>query len=211
MIGKPQSEIRAFIAVDLSAEMLDHLAKLSAKLQEELCRGNKSEGTGKVIRWVPAQNMHLTLKFLGNIHIKQVDRIQNKLREAVQGFVPFSLQVGKLGTFPNLNRPNVIWIGISPTPILDALYKCVEEKMHECGFTPEGRPFHPHLTLGRVGRDLNAGQMECLVNALKYSLQRDREPYDLGSFEVDAVNLYRSELNRFGAVYSREFSVQLSG
>ena len=183
------SIIRAFIAIELSPKVLNQIGGLQEKLKRDVPSG--------LVRWVRPEGIHLTLKFLGDTPVEQVHAVAQAVHGACDRHAPFALAVRGTGCFPNPHRPRVIWAGVhEPTGVLARLQRDVERMVQPLGFPPEGRPFHPHLTLGRVkGRDQGAiqtlGETVC------------RAALDGGQMGVDAVHLIRSELLPGGAVYTR--------
>ena len=121
------------------------------------------------------------------------------MRQAAAGTPPFTLTVEGLGVFPNWRRPQVIWIGIGgETETLLQLQTQIEQAMATLDFEPENRPFHPHLTLGRVNRRAGAQYRRQLGEALQsYAVPL------LGQLHVQEVSLMRSQLNPKGAIYTR--------
>jgi len=182
-----KGEIRSFIAIDLPPAFLEAIGSL----QDELKIGR----TG--IRWVKSGNIHLTLKFLGDIPEGLLDERGDILASVCKGHVPFGLSMGKPGGFPSLERPRVIWLGLEgELDRLDALSQNIESGCLSAGLAEEKRSFHPHLTLGRVKdwRKISANLADLIGRAGAVSA---------GTFTVNAVHLYKSDLTRDGAVYTK--------
>ena len=140
-------------------------------------------------RWVAPGNLHLTLRFLGNVAGSGLDILAGALREiAVE---PFELQLGELGTFGGSSSVRVIWLGpeVGADSLLQLARK-VEERCTRIGFAPEDRPYHPHLTLARSG-DRRGERSPSMP-----------PPPDLGPWTVTGFQLYRSRLGKGGAAYS---------
>jgi 2'-5' RNA ligase len=135
--------MRLFLAINLPTDVRETLWEVAAPLR-----------TARYpVRWVAAEAIHLTLKFLGDVDDMREDEIAAGVAAAVVGAKPFPLPVGGFGAFPSAQRPRVVWAGLEPVPSLELLQHRVEQEMERLGFPTEGRPFHPHLTLGRVKRD----------------------------------------------------------
>lgn len=181
--------VRAFIAVDLSSAILAQLASLSAQLQ----RG----AAARLVRWVAVNNIHLTLKFLGDVPVERLEGLKQMLAAAANRCRAFDLAVGGLGVFPSLRQPRVVWVGTQPSPHLQALQKGLESGAEGLGFPKEERPFSPHLTLGRVAREISTDQARQLSQALAAFTVGD-----LGLSPVLAVHLYQSDLRPGGSVYT---------
>jgi 2'-5' RNA ligase len=102
------------------------------------------------VRWVHEEGLHLTLKFFGEVAAERLDVIMEALRFAASGAGPQSLALGELGAFPSRNRPRILWVGVQAPPSLELLQDRIERGSEAIGFPPEGTPFQPHVTLGRV-------------------------------------------------------------
>ncbi len=185
--------IRCFIAIELSEELLERLAALQTALRQD-------EWTDQV-RWVRPEGIHLTLKFLGNVPEARISAINQAIREAIAaaGVGPFTLRVVGLGAFPNFRRPNVIWVGVeNEIERLQRLQEAIEVAMERLGFQREERPFHPHLTLGRVNRRAGSGYRRKLGEVLQA-----QQVGEVGRIRVEQVSLMRSQLHPQGAIYTQ--------
>jgi len=192
-------QIRAFIAIELSEDILSAIADLQRQLKKQV-----PEGT---VRWVKPGGIHLTLQFLGDVPVVKINSIAQALTAACAPFHPFSVTVGGLGCFPNAKRPRVTWVGVDePTGTLAALQKAIERAMVPLGFTPERRAFHPHLTLGRTKRQATRDQAQALGTLITTT----QIPF-LGQMNVRQVCLIRSDLRPTGAVYTRLAAAPLAG
>ncbi len=187
--------IRTFIAIDLSPAIKSALDTLIKKL--------KSHGSLPV-RWTAAQNIHITLKFLGDIDERRLPELKTRLISAVQGVQPFSLQVGKLGAFPNANRARIIWVGCQLEPAGFLLQKSVEEATLEMGFPREKRPFSPHLTIGRVNTTSSSQDLAALARLI-----RETPVEWLGTQPVAGIRVYRSDLLPGGSRYTPLYDISL--
>jgi 2'-5' RNA ligase len=147
------------------------------------------------VKWVLPEKIHLTLKFFGNIEESKVDPIVQSIGGLIQRTSPFSIKVQGVGAFPHSKNPRVVWMGLTDEQeVLATFQKELEGTLAKIGFEPEGRPFQPHLTLGRVrtsrGKDDLVGKME---------KHREKE---FGSVEVEEVVLFKSELTPTGPIYT---------
>lgn len=177
------NRIRAFIALNLPVDVI----RAAAAVQERLRAAAKAAGMR--VGWVPAANMHVTLKFLGEIPEELAAAIADVLSAKLAGRPSLQVTVKGAGTFPEGSRPRVVWLGVQGEgdPVA-ALAGDVETWLEELGVARESRPFHAHLTLGRVKHgsgELVAGLEEELV----------------GECNAREVVLYRSVLQRTGAEY----------
>lgn len=191
------SVIRAFIAIDLSPEIIQRLDQIIGQLQGRL--------PSVPVRWVPAKNIHLTIKFLGNVSIANLEVLKKVLQTEASHHASFEISVGDLGAFPSIRRPRVVWVGVEAPPELLTVQRGVETELARLGYAPENRPFSPHLTLGRVSNSVNSEdtrRISEVLNMVKVGF--------LGATRVQAVHLYRSDLQPGGAVYSELFSAALN-
>jgi RNA 2',3'-cyclic 3'-phosphodiesterase len=189
------SLLRAFIAVEIPAE-------IQQKIDRETSHFRR--GIDPLVRWVSTGNMHLTLKFLGDVAPSAVEFLVHMLRNEAENIPCFSMQLTTLGSFPNIRQPRVIYIGIQAPAELVALQRAVESAARRLGYDGEERPFSAHLTLGRVRQNVTAVDRQKIRHAIE-STQVDL----LGTARVDSVHLYKSELKPGGSVYSRLYSAPL--
>jgi len=189
------SMLRAFIAVEISGEIQQKIHRETSNLRK---------GIANLVRWVPAQNMHLTLKFLGDVSPSSVEFIQQMLRTEAGNISCFDIHLAGLGVFPNLKRPRVLYVGVQAPAALQALARGIESASSRLGYEPEERPFSAHLTLGRVRQNVNATEQQQIRRAIE-GTQVDL----LGTARVDSVHLYKSDLNPGGSVYTRLYSAPL--
>jgi 2'-5' RNA ligase len=187
--------IRSFIAIELPQPIQQKLAEIIARL--------KSPRTG-VVRWVPAQNIHLTIKFLGDVSPTNLDLLMKMLKAEVSRQPVFSYTVAGLGAFPSPRRPRVLWVGITAPPQLNTLVHLVEAESTKLGYAPEDRPFSPHLTLGRVSQNATPEQVSQVAGALA-----GMNVGELGVAEVSSVVLFKSDLTPNGAEYTQMLKVGL--
>lgn len=189
-------QIRAFIAIELPEKLRKELSHIQSMIKKN---------TGISARWVDPYGIHLTLKFLGNITPDQVEKIKPVMEQSAAGINPFSLERTGMGVFPNLNRLQVIWVGLGgDTATLARLQKRLEENLKPLGFDPEARGFTPHLTLGRVRDRVPAETQQKLGQFIAGSGLENAMP-----FEVNSINLMRSQLSPQGAHYSKLHIVKL--
>jgi 2'-5' RNA ligase len=157
------------------------------------------------VRWVDPAGIHLTLKFLGETPAARLSEIEAALREACAPFPPLDLIVEGRGCFPNFRRPNVIWVAVRDRGgALANLQQAVEAHVAPLGWPTESRPFHPHLTLGRVNRHLRPHEQSA-VGAVVEALEVEQ----IATMHVTGVSLMQSDLRPGGAVYTRLFEAVL--
>jgi 2'-5' RNA ligase len=190
------SVIRSFIAIDLPPTLHKELVQVSETLQTKLI--------DLPIRWVPVPNIHLTLKFLGDVSEKNIPMINEILLAEAMNHKQFEISAGGFGVFPNFTRPRVIWVGVEAPDELHHLYRRIDMETARLGYAPDQRKFDPHLTLGRVSRNANQGEVRKISGEL-----RQFKLGFLGAARISEVNLFRSDLSPKGAVYSKLFTAQL--
>lgn len=190
------NQIRAFIAIDLPQPILDSIESQTARLRKGL--------GDDLVRWVPSPNLHLTLKFIGNIAASHVEFLKQMLTQTAESHPVFDLQIGGIGSFPNSKRPHVIWVGIHAPAKFSSLQKSIEIGATRLGYEKEERPFSPHLTLCRVRPNMDAAGMQKVRAALEHF-----QLGNIGSAHIEAVHLYKSDLHSDGSVYTKLFSVPL--
>lgn len=190
------SLLRAFIAVEIPSGIHQAIEKKTASIRGAL--------NASLVRWVPAENIHLTLKFLGDVSPASLEMLKQMLCAEVSQHRAFELGFGGLGAFPNPKRPRVIWIGIEAPAGLEALQHGIEAATATLGYPDEERPFSPHLTIGRVKQNVDSAGMQKIRTALE-----ETKVGPLGTAQVSAVHLFKSDLNPTGAVYTRLFSAPL--
>ena len=176
--------MRAFVALNFPAELREGLWSAAAPLR----------ALDLPVRWVAARNLHLTLKFLGEVAEERRDELAAALDVAVAGVRSLPVQVDGFGAFPDPRRPAVIWAGVASDPALELLQHGVERAFGPLGFPPEGRPFRPHVTLGRTRREARAAAFVPLADALGALTWSE-------TVTVSRVNLMRSVTGPGGAGY----------
>jgi RNA 2',3'-cyclic 3'-phosphodiesterase len=156
------------------------------------------------VRWVKPENVHLTLKFLGEVSAGTIDDIVEAIKDTVRECSPLLLHAKGLGVFPGIKRPRILWFGISGDVILlSGIQAKLETNLEKKGFPKENRLFKSHLTLGRVKGDIHP---ENLVDIL-----RSFSDFTSESFEAKELILYQSELKPSGALYTKLQTIYLDG
>ena len=191
------SEIRAFIAFEFSEEIYSSLDKITIDLKNQLA--------GLPIRWVPVHNIHLTLKFLGNITPFDIDKLKKVLSEITKSIPCIKITLFGAGTFPSYRRPRVIWIGMKYPPELAEFQRLLEDRTASEGFQREKHKFSPHITIGRVTKKAEKSESTEIGRILE-SLSIGH----LGTDYLRKVHLFQSDLKRSGPVYSKLYTASLS-
>jgi len=181
--------IRSFIAVELGdSDILTKVMSLQRTLIE----------TGADLKIVEPQNIHVTLRFLGEIPAGLVERVCEAMRQIK--FQPFDLELEGLGCFPGYHRPNVVWVGITRGEVeLRSIFNQLEPNLRKLGFPPDRKGFSPHLTIARVRSGRNRQKLVEAVKALK--------DQSLGSMTVSRVKLKKSILTPKGPTYTTLYEV----
>ncbi|MCS7012271.1 MAG: RNA 2',3'-cyclic phosphodiesterase [Chloroherpetonaceae bacterium] len=179
-------KIRAFVGIWLSEPLRERAEALQQNLMQHC--------PAQAVKWVERQNLHFTLKFLGEVKMEAVLALEQACRRAAS-MTAFNITVAGLGAFPSLWRPETIWVGIEEgKEQLAALAARLEEEVAEHGFAKSARPFSPHLTLGRV-RDGRYSK------DLGLALQKAGNPI-LGCQPVSSFTLIESRLTPQGPIYT---------
>jgi len=185
---------RAFIAIDLPESIKSFLSEAQEALKLY----------GFRVKWVRPQNIHLTLKFLGDTATADTDKIAEAMTLAAKNCPIVSLSVKGVGVFPNVRRPRVIWAGLNgQIETLANLQQTLDAHLADLGFARDTRAFKSHLTLGRVKGKIAPAKMLAAIDKLK--------EFESESFETHQVILFKSELRPSGAVYTRVQAIALQG
>ncbi len=179
--------IRAFLAIELSSSIREKISSLQQELKKTL----------PPINWVRPESIHLTLKFLGYVEPSRISQLLLALERIGTTQHGFSIEVQGVGVFPHVKHPRILWVGVTDkTHALQELVLEIEATLEPLGFTPEEKPYHPHLTLARIKRDNTR-----VGAALLESGVLEREPH-LGILTVDRLTLFQSDLDSTGATYT---------
>lgn len=183
--------MRSFIAINLPDTIKAEIGEIIARLRN----------AGPPARWVPAQNLHVTIKFLDEISDDQVKPLIGAITAASGQTKPFPLQLGGFGFFPNERKSRVFWIGIeSGFDVLKELARTADHQTAALGFESEKRPFSAHITLARFREPAPAGNLAVAASHLDYHSQ---------PIQVTGIDLMKSVLSPKGAAYSVLGSVPL--
>jgi RNA 2',3'-cyclic 3'-phosphodiesterase len=189
--------VRAFIACKLSVSLQESIQNAIAGLRQSLDMN--------LVRWVPGHNVHLTVKFLGDVAESSLDSIYSAIASQAALHSPFEAVVEGFGAFPNRRRPRVLWIGMTAPPELTSLHHDLDVATERLGYKSDFPDFAPHLTIGRVRQSASSSDQQSIRDALS------RMPVGtVGSQHVDAVHLLKSDLKPSGSVYSELYSAPLA-
>ena len=180
-----QNQMRLFISLNLPKRERRRIQRAIQILREE----------DFPVRWIDPANLHITMKFFGEVSNEQVESIEAAMSQVASQTTVFSIILGGFGAFPSIRSPSLIWLGLGVSPELRCLKQDLEWAFAECGFESEMREFHPHITLARVKKKVGAGMfrgLDKLLSDLDFN----------GELKVDRINLIRSQLSKNGARYS---------
>jgi 2'-5' RNA ligase len=181
---KMPEPIRSFIAFDIDDKEI--MNKLS-EVQEKLVK------TGANLKLVKPENIHITMRFLGNIQPAMVDKIHNEMKQIV--FTPFEAQIQGIGAFPTLKYARVVWAGIKKgAEKLEDIFNQLEPRLQKLGFAPDKKGFSPHITIARVRTGRNKAELVHCINELTN--------YEFGVLHVNCLKLKKSVLTPKGPIYS---------
>ncbi len=186
------AKIRTFVALEIPAEIRNRIAEFQDDLKK----------SGGKITWVKPENMHLTLKFLGDTEESLIDDIAEKLKKAASGADAFSVRIKGVGAFPNFNRARVLWIAVEKgEETMSALASEIDRQLAKLGFEKEKRKFSAHLTIGRVkdSRSIDLVRERML----------EKKDFEAGEFTVRSIRLIRSQLTGTGPIYTTLREIEL--
>lgn len=175
---------RTFIAIELPVDLRRLVTEHINRLRQQLPEVRAS--------WAREDNLHLTLKFLGNVPGANIPNVSDALNRATKAFSSFELTVSGCGHFPTRGQPNVLWIG-AQAATLQSLHTAIERELAAKGFPREARAFHPHLTIARLRPSSGGRQLAEIHKQLGFA------PF---TFNVSEVVVFRSELLRQGSKHT---------
>lgn len=183
--------MRAFIAIELPS----HIQKELAKIEEELKQADAD------VKWVKPGNLHLTLKFLGEIDEKKAQQISDLLKEITRNTPSFELTLTRVGAFPKKQYPRVIWVEAENHLPLVKIFEELEKQLLKLGFAKESRPFQSHITLGRLRSPKNRQGLIEKLNLIAASEEK---------FLVQSLVLFKSTLTAAGPIYEPRHIIPLN-
>jgi RNA 2',3'-cyclic 3'-phosphodiesterase len=184
--------MRLFVAINFTAKDRQRMGRATRKMRE----------ADLPVRWVETDQLHLTLKFLGEVRPERIGAVEAAVARVASKTTAFTMALGGSGAFPTTRRPKVIWLGATASPELRCLKHDLEWELAPLGFEREVRAFHPHITVGRARPDARAGDFrgfEDLVAAMEYRAE----------VMVRSVDLMKSTLSARGARYEKLLTAKL--
>ena len=190
---------RTFIAIEFPTELTRSLQGYLLALRADLER----QKLVRALRFVTPQNIHLTLRFLGDTTPEQLDSVRNGLQQLALAHKPFRLTFSGLGAFPNNRQPTVLWTDVrGDTEALKLLQRDVESLAQNSGFAAEKKPFHPHITLARVQRDASSAETGRLASWIEQMRQSTIVHDWSATLQVTQISYIESVLTPNGALYT---------
>lgn len=176
--------MRTFIALDIPEKIKERIYSSFAEDRKRISG----------LKWVNKENLHITLKFLGEVKEEKIPEIVEILEEVSQKFKSFEVTLKEVGGFPNLRTPRVLWVGVKPEEKFREIFEFIESRLHKRGFEREKRDFHPHITVGRLKR---RGKVELRIKNLN------------DNFIIKKLILFKSDLKPEGPIYTPLKEVEL--
>jgi 2'-5' RNA ligase len=176
--------MRTFIALDIEENVRQNISNFMEKV---------SALQNKGVKFVESNNLHVTIKFIGDIPQENVDSVISTLGEIASE--PFEVDIKGIGGFPSNDRqPRVLWVGIEKNEALLRLFDAVDRRLFTAGISRDQKPFYPHLTIARAKTEIKQELMDLIqIYRTKY----------FGSFQVKEFYLFKSELTGKGPIYSK--------
>lgn len=188
--------IRCFLAINLPEKTKIQILDFSKRL---------NFSSDSWIKWVGSDNLHITLKFIPQFNSEDQILLKSCLESSLCSISNFTIEINKLGAFPNLTNPRVIWLGFCYTEELSIIFKESEKCFHRLGYPMDRKPFFPHLTIGRIKTYSSPNEFEKIRGLFTSSFSI----FSIDSF-TQGLSFFHSELTPKGPVYSSLFDIPLS-
>ncbi len=183
--------MRLFIAIELSQAIRDELARIQSHLKY----------SGADVKWVERGNIHLTLRFLGEVSEEKAEEIKSILDNIAKETKSFELSLKDIGAFPKIEYPRVVWVGLDEGRAeSEKLAEKIDDELSKIGYEKESRPFAAHLTIGRVKSQENK---DALKKSVSSCVVRD------ASCVIEKITLFQSTLTSKGPIYTRLHEIKL--
>ena len=184
MKNTTQQNIRCFVAIEIPKAIQNHLISIQDELRKKI----------KQASWVKPGNVHLTLRFLGEVNPSHIETIGQTIQQVAVNHSTFSMLIGGMGAFPNLTRPRVIWVGVKVgVAEISALARDINVELSRCGYPFDEKKYNPHLTLARLKSRVN---LRPFVDVF-----RQYDEIDGAKMTVNEIVLVQSQLRPTGAIY----------
>ncbi|WP_298498829.1 RNA 2',3'-cyclic phosphodiesterase [uncultured Methanobrevibacter sp.] len=176
------SEVRAFLAIDLDDDLKPKINRIIKEFKQIDAK----------IKYVELTNLHLTLKFFGDIDTNGLELLEDAIERVVSDFKPFNIKIKGCGAFPNANRIKVIWVGIDDDTIIKDLHAKLDKEFVKLGFDKD-KKFSTHLTIGRMKSAKNKNQVKSTIE--------EYDEFEIGEMQVSEISLKKSTLTPQGPIY----------
>ena len=184
--------IRAFIAIPLDPKIQHSIERM----QDHLKKSNND------IKWVKPENIHITLKFLGDIDTKQINSIKQILSNCTHNTRPFKVELSQLGAFPNIDRPRTLWVGLKDSKQrLNQISMSLEKTLGKIGFQTDQKPFSSHITIGRIRSSKNIDALSKSMSSYQISENCTQT--------ISKIILFQSTLCSEGPIYQSLHQIKL--
>lgn len=184
--------LRLFVAINFNPKIQRSIKHIQDHLGKTDCD----------VKWVKPKNIHITLKFLGNIEIQKIDVVKQALINHYQNTRSFKIELTQLGTFPNINHPRILWIGLKDSKQrLNQIVTLLQKALVKIGFEEDKKSFSPHITIGRMRSLKN-------INLLSESISTYQAPKNLTQV-ITTIILYKSTLTSQGPIYESLYQITL--
>lgn len=180
---------RGFIAIDIN------VTPNILKFLKDITNSNAD------VKLVEPQNIHITLKFLGDVQEDKINDIEQIMKDSVKEIEPFTIKLSETGVFPNQNYIRVVWIGIKDAETIETIARSIDERLSQLDFKKEKRGFSAHLTIGRVK---TAKNKQLLLKAIE-----DYKDFEFSTQDVNSIKLKKSDLTPKGPIYTTLKEVKL--
>ena len=185
------NNIRCFLAIKINGTLRELLKNILADFVTEF---------PNCVKWVPLENIHVTIKFIGNLDSTHLAALQVDLSNALTPQQVFQIESNQIGAFPHKKNPRIIWLGIRYPIQMKRVFSLAETILKEYGYPVETRTFRPHLTLGRVKKDISSKDLLYISSQLStYKLN------NVGSMIAKDLTLFKSTLTPNGPLYEELF------
>jgi 2'-5' RNA ligase len=183
--------IRTFVCIEIPQSIKDRIGELQDELRQ----------TGGSVSWTRPSNIHLTLKFLGDVPASRIEPVSKAVARAAIAISPFEIEVAGTGCFPSSRNPRVLWVGLPSVPdTMNELYSNIESELEREGFPREKRKFSPHLTIGRIRTPGTGGPVAEQLLTTGFGGER---------FTATEVIVMRSDLKPTGSIYTPQATIRL--
>lgn len=189
--------MRTFIALDFSPEIINKIT--------EIINYFKTQTPQRALKWVAPQNLHLTIKFLGEVPENKIEQIKGLINQALRNENAFEIGVDGIGMYPNQHMPRVVWLGIEGSERLKGIHNKLDTTLEKADIPPDKRSFNPHLTIARIRRNTDKETVKEIGKTLS-GFNVD----SLGRCTINNIILYKSDLTPEGPEYTALLSSPLN-